>query len=331
MSMTILKETIDSHLDYFDGPWTMKLKEEYLRFLSPDTTPGIPDIIDEKDINLISDEKKILVSLNIGLYNFYYTCVVLLLRANRQAPDATMILDVSGIRSELNTTYYKFLFTLLDDLNIKYVVVDPLEANNLYVNNFYKLSHQEISNEDIEYFYKIIEKYIKNKDIKPFRKVYISRKYIAPRDFPMMKKGLMFSDDNRILNQKELEDYVTSCGFEIVYPEDFDNFIDQINYFYEAHTILSVTSSGITNCIFMQPGNTLIELITPLVMALGNPFGEEEIGGHESIHHIYHAVAYNKRHAYIGVPNFDRDVPTISNTVASNPYLSKIFSKEYNE
>ena len=331
MSLTVIKETNTNYLDHYEGSWTMHLTNKTLRFICQNIKRGVPDVINEKDINLISNEKKILVSLNIGLYNFYYTCVVLLLRAHKIVPDATVILDTSGIITELDTTYFKFLLKLLDDLNIKYEVLDTSDANNIYVNDFYILSRQEISHEDVEYFYNVLQKYIKNKDVKPFRKAYIARKYIHERVFPMMKPGLPFSDDNRILNEKELEEYLSSCGFEIVYPEDFETFIDQINYFNEVHTVISLTSSGITNSIFMKPGGTLIELVTPLVMALGDPFGKEQIHGHESIHHIYHAMTYNKRHNYVGIPNFDRDVSTIKNTVSLNKNILSFFTKESDE
>lgn len=328
MSSTPIQSTQSNFIDYYDGPWTIKFISKSLRVNSNALSPGEVLDLPETTIKMISDDKKILVALNIGLYNFYYHCVTLLLRANRYAPEATMILDTSGVASELDTTYFKFLLKLLDDLKIKYELFDPSEGDALYINNFYILGNQYISYDDVDYVYKILQNYVVDKNVKPFRKIYISRGYIQPRNYPNQKPGLMFNSDNRIIDEERLEEYLSSCGFEIVRPEDFDDFTKQINYFYEAKTIMSLTSSGMTNAIFMQPGGTMIELITPLVLALGNPYGEEDIDAQDIIHHLYQIMSYTKRHAYVGIPNFDREPETIKKTIAENSYLSMIIKEE---
>lgn len=326
MSSTVIESTSKNVLGYYEGPWTIKFTSKTLRVASNDITFGEVKDLPEGTHKMISDNKKILVPLNIGLYNFYYHCVTLLLRANKVDPDATLILDTTGVLSELNTTYYKFLFKLLDDLKIKYEIFHPIDGDALYINNFYVLDQQQISYDDIDYLYNILQKYIVNKDVAPFRKIYISRKYIEERNYPNQKPGLKFNSDNRIVNEEKLEEYLSSCGFEIIRPEDFMNFVDQLNYFYEAKTIMSLTSSGMTNAIFMQPGGTMIEIITPLVLALGNPYGEEEIDALDVIHHLYQIMSYTKRHAYIGISNFDRDPETIKKTISNNEHLSRIIN-----
>lgn len=318
MSMTTIDETNKKRLHYYDGNWTMNFMQPTLRFVSNDITKGKHEDLGPEDIILISKEKKILISLNIGLYNFYYHTVSLLLSAHKEDPEAIMVLDMSGVQSELDQSYYKFIFQLLDDLKINYILVDPRKANKMYINNFYIIVRQTIGPKDTTLLYETMKRYVKNKDVVPHKRVYISRKYIAPREFKNAKPGLNFNSDNRIIDEYLLEQDLVRLGFEPVYPEEFLDFTEQINFFYEVDTLISLTSSGISNICFMQPGGTIIELVTPLVMALGNPNGEESIDCNESIHHLYHAMAYNKGHMYIGVPNFDRQPETIIKTILSN-------------
>ena len=324
MSSTVIQTTNENVITYHEGAWTMTFVNKTMRFSACNPTKGEMDLLPKGTKSMISANKKILVSLNIGLYNFYYDCLNLILRANKIAPDATIILDVTGISTDLEKPYFKFVLKLLDDLDINYELFDPSDLNAIYINDFYTLSQQQVSFEDVEYLYGIVQKYIHNTELKPFRNIYVSRKNVERRDYPKQKPGLMFNGDNRILDEDALEDYLVSLGFEVVYPEDFDDFVDQINYFYEAKTIISATSSGMTNAIFMQPGGTMIELMTPLVLALGNPYGEDDIDAQDILHHLYQIIAYNKRHTYIGIPNHGRESKTIKETIQDNEYLSKI-------
>ena len=72
----------------------------------------------------------------------------------------------------------------------------------------------------------------------------------------------------RMDNYKYLEDFFEKYNFEIIdnineFYAFSENFIDQINFFNEVKTLISVSGSGLTNSLFMQKNTNLIELITP--------------------------------------------------------------------
>ncbi|MEY5041214.1 MAG: hypothetical protein RLZZ414_756 [Bacteroidota bacterium] len=79
-------------------------------------------------------------------------------------------------------------------------------------------------------------------NIKPFRKIYISR-----------------SEAQRNMNnEKELCEFLSSEGFEIIIPHKTEN-LPQI--FNEAKIVMGVHGSNLADCCFCQKGSTLIELL----------------------------------------------------------------------
>lgn len=63
----------------------------------------------------------------------------------------------------------------------------------------------------------------------------------------------------KVLNEEELETLLVSCGFEIIQPDDW-TLAEQVNAFSECDTLIGIHGAGLTNCLFMPPGGTVIEL-----------------------------------------------------------------------
>ena len=128
----------------------------------------------------------------------------------------------------------------------------------------------------------------------------------------------------RILTDEKKKFFIDN-GVEVIYPEDIPDFADQINYFYETKTLISLTSSGIANSLFMKPGGTILEIVTPLLQAMGNPFDPNNpVDVREDIHHIYNAMAYNKNHYYLSIQNHDRQSQTIINKMLNHDSFSSL-------
>lgn len=319
MSISTIKQTDNKCLTYYEGDYTIEFTRPSLRFDDVRPVEGLSGDISEISPSFCSPEKKILVSLNIGMYNFYYTCVTAILLAHKEQPEAMFIFDSSGIQSESGQSHIVFLQVFLDDLGIKYIIEDISKFQKIYINNFYTISWHMRSKEELELLYQSITPYLKNAEVEPFRTVYISRGKVSDRTFPHIKPGASFSGDTRILDEEILEKFFIDNGVEVIHPQDIPDFADQINYFYETKTLISLTSSGIANALFMKPGGTIIEIVTPLLQAMGNPFDENNpVEVREDLHHIYNALSYNKNHYYLSIQNHDRRSQTIIDKILNH-------------
>jgi len=76
------------------------------------------------------------------------------------------------------------------------------------------------------------------------RKLYVSR---ANAEF------------RKILNEGELEERVKAYGYEVVQPEGWP-LEKQISVFSECVSLIGIHGAGLTNCLFMPPGGTVVEL-----------------------------------------------------------------------
>lgn len=322
-------------------PFKHHEKEYTVRFTRPTLKFDVLDIVEGYDLNLaretfpsfISDNKKIIISLNIGMYNFYYMCVPLILKAHEMYPDAELLLDSSGVVFETGSTYYDFLPKLLDDLGVNYKIIDATRLEGMLINNFYTVDSFTFCDKDTTRVYNTMKKYVKNPEIEPFRKVYVSRKKVPDRTFKFAKPDIEFNSDNRIIDEDVLEDFFTSVGIEVVNPEDFPNFEDQINYFYQTKLLISLTSSGIANALFMKPRGTVFELVTPLIQAMAwyDPLHDKDmppVDTREDIHHLYNALVYNKDHDYLSIQNRDRKSETIINKIINSKAIMSIIKED---
>jgi hypothetical protein len=104
-------------------------------------------------------------------------------------------------------------------------------------------------------------------------------------------------------------------GFEIVCPEDFDSFEDQIEYFDSVKTLVSPTSAGLVNGLLMKKNQTIIELEVPMVAQ-----------GKESLHSLYPGLLFNSGHIFIMIPSL-RDSTEIINKIESNKNIMGILNE----
>jgi capsular polysaccharide biosynthesis protein len=109
-----------------------------------------------------------------------------------------------------------------------------------------------------------------------------------------------------------MESYFSSLGFEIIYPEDFLNFNDQLIFFNEVKIIAGVTNAGLLNSIFMQPGGIVLELTVPLI-----------VYGTEKIHHQYKGLADVKEHMYLSLFSM-RKVDDFIDKIENNKMIKEL-------
>jgi hypothetical protein len=179
--------------------------------------------------------------------------------------------------------------------------------------------------------YEFFKKYIDDPNIEPYRNVYLTRKKLEKDPENISKKAgkLSYKSDKRIDSEDELAEVFEELGFEVIAPEDFKDFHEQLNFFNSVKTLASLTSSGLSNAFFMQPGQTMVELSTPLVVISPIISGERTImdlvdEGQENLlvaqelHMFYKMIAYLKDHTYFSINNPVRSAQKLRESIHSN-------------
>jgi hypothetical protein len=179
--------------------------------------------------------------------------------------------------------------------NIQYEFVKISEENPIEINNFLFFNMYPLHVKAID---AVAKEALKDSlVVNPNKKVYLSRaklKTIKEEEvlFGGLDKSKFSSDsDQRIDNEEQLIEYFNYLGFEIIYTEDFFCMEEQINFFSQVKTIVSVTTAGLANAIFMPTGGKVIELTVPLITH-----------GVESIHNVYQGISFAKKHKYMSLP-----------------------------
>lgn len=105
-----------------------------------------------------------------------------------------------------------------------------------------------------------------------FRKIFISRERYNQRYLERINE--LKSQQRYYKDEKQLEDFFKSEGYEIVYAEDY-GLIDQIKLFSEAKTIASLSGAGLFNLLWGNQDTKIIEImINPLYRYHFKEFGE---------------------------------------------------------
>lgn len=276
----------------------------------------IDDSINKDNILMSDDNKLIWIPYRSGIYNQFVECFPFLIESflhNKKYEYVVIIKNTNQhFVAKEDEMHMNFINKVMTDLGIKFFIYET-DKDEVFINNFcilhYTTSNQKkIIQQEKDIFYK----YVKDKNKKPFRKVYLSRKHIEPRHYFWIKDGLSTRTDDRLIDEEVFELFLIKNGFEIIVPEKkFNNFIDQINYMYEVQTLVSLSSSGITNSIFMQPNTKVVEIVTGYPGTYENftenkKIEEKSFEGFESLHLLYVVLSYLNNNIHISIPNHTR-------------------------
>jgi hypothetical protein len=283
---------------------------------------------DKHALDFVSDQPKVFVNLSFSPYHFIHDDLGEFLAQYEKTPDAKFIIDITQI-AEMDPlpSFLNFFFRHLNAKKIDYVPINFNKVNKMNINNFYVRNPGAESyeiNDPSPKIHAMALEYVKDKDVPATKKVYVSRKNFKGRELSKIIQGrLPYANDNRMDDEKKVEDYFKSLGFEIAVPEDFKTFEDQINYFYEAKMVVSATSSGFINAFFMRPGSTMVEISTPLISfsRLGDGVTQPMSVGQQEIHHFYHMMSIAMGHKYISIENKDRSSEKVIDIIESDSNL----------
>ena len=144
---------------------------------------------------------------------------------------------------------------------------------------------------------------------KPTKKVYISRKYMESSypDIELTEASTRNTDRHkRIDNEEEIENFFKSYNFEILYPENsFDSLEQQIDYFKDVKTLVGLTGAGLTNSVFMQPETNLVEIASPIIF-YNRIYSTSIVDFSEAQHFFYSKIAFERKLFYYTVNNIEK-------------------------
>lgn len=281
-----------------------------------------------KTLDLTSNTHKTLLLCAGSFYHFFLDDVSSILEAMQQYPDNEIIVDISRVdelmgQEDGSFTFFFEFIELLKFYKIKHKVVKLVDFDIVYINDFYVANYKTVSSLRGQNIYEFFGPYVKDTEQKPFRNVYVSRRRQdeSYRKHKIFDEKTGFSYDGlRIDDEVALEKTFVDLGFEVVYPEDFNGFDEQVNFFYSVKTIASLTSSGLTNAVFMQPGGTMIEIVSPVIAKPISPDGVAD-PLQKGIHNFYKDISFLKEHTYIAIQNPNFKFEDVRNTIESNEKL----------
>jgi hypothetical protein len=288
----------------------------------------------EGNPSFISDNPKIFLKFPKSFYHCMYDFLGTLFHLYEIDSNILFIIDSGEAKkSPSSSKLVDFCMSVLDYHKVKYQEVDLHGTKEININNFYVQGKNHLDHNAQNLVFKYFLPFVKDPSIKPFRKVYISRSYINQIKKKFYGDGvssrLSRQEYSRLKDEVKLEEYFASHGFDVVIPEKFESFQDQLNFFYEVKTAVAVTGGGLTNTLFMQDGGIVVELMTTLITE-ANGVGVEPKDKYfeEAQHHFYHSIAFNKNHLYVGLKNVERNPDTIINYFETDKILKAVFEQD---
>ena len=277
---------LDSETSYF-----MKVNHDWSRLELQEN----PTLKDKNILNLVDKDNKALVHLDGDFFPFLFQDIpgILYLYSRIKYRNFKIYIYTLKEDSPNYTNLKHFLIKYLTDINVKFEFLKKKEFDGIAINNFVNIesSFDPFSARLIN---SKTRKYLKSYTRIPFKKVFVARDKALPQ---------------RIDGDEKIKNFFMESGFEIIYPEQFESFIDQINYFSECKVIAGISGSGLSNCIFMKPGGIMIELSSPLKPDPNNyPF---------EYHHYYRMMANAMEHLYFSISNLsEKEIDFIKNKKA---------------
>jgi hypothetical protein len=269
--------------------------------------------------DMLSPEVKVLIPIEDTFYHFFIDSLPALLKIHKQDPGVLFVLYLQ--RARPNPSYEKFLallFRILDSIDIKYKLIStvvgmdfaPTYKFDNYILIDQKINiHEILTFVDIEYAIDLAfkcardDKWEGGEMAAPFRKVYLTRGGKGGDIGPIAESYEFYKDDLRMYEEEKLEKFFTDLGYEVIDPETkFDSIMEQMAYMREVKTLVAVTCSGLANMIFMQKGQTVIELQAELVQVVG-AMDPDNIIPKQNLHNFYQPLSFMGGHTYIGVPS----------------------------
>jgi hypothetical protein len=324
----------------FEGMYTIKnvnppTSDDLFYFhIDGNMLKGYIEAANATTINLINGKKKLVKSICYSFYHSIMDDFSEILYALEKYPDHDVVIDISDIYPALygpgsEWDFFNVFVQTLKENGTNVSLVQLKSYDVIYMDNFKVVSFIYETGKKSNLIYEFFKQKVTDPDVKPTKNVFVSRGELEPRD-SVIAEGLSFDNDCRMDDHKELEKYFANLGYDIIHAEKFRSFQEQLDYFYSVKNIVSITGSGLTNAAFMQPGGSMFEIVTPLVVSVPPPDAPKDITNPffvQEIHNFYKNLAYYQDHTFACVQNPTRSVEEFKQKIDSNPKLKAFLDR----
>ena len=268
---------------------------------------------------LVSDRRKYLVLFNLAYFHAIMDTLTLIFRVQAVDPGILFVVYVDRTRVEISTVF-SYMLQVLDANMVEYVVIEtpanmrgtglesvehPLVSR---VTNFSYPANFEPTLADVRNAFDRVLKFAASAGgaeldaPKGDRKVYLSRRKVGYVELPAEVASRFeyagYTSDLRLSGESELEEYLSGLGFEIVCPEDFSSFEEQVRYMSGVEVLVSSTGSGLMNVGLMPSGGLVVELRCELLFGcIGGEWSAS--GPYQILIGEYADISYVKGHTHI--------------------------------
>lgn len=258
------------------------------------------DYQEHNSVEIVNEVPKGIIAIPDSYFHYFPDfigpVILFIKECVRYEVNSLHLIFVSPANLTIVKNFYGFLDHCLSkfarNINLSYQVVEMADVKYVKTNNVAVIRQADIG-ESINTIYKNAIEFAECSPVKPYRKVFLSRKDDKNKS----------SLQSRAVNEQECEDFFRSAGFEIVSGESFDNLFQQIKFFNEVSVLAALTGSGMTSSMFMQNGQTVLELVTPIRM--------EDSSARYELHNFYKTISMLKSHKLISVSNINKSSDTI--------------------
>jgi hypothetical protein len=234
-----------------------------------------------------------------SIYVFLNNCI-----KNNIEKVEIVVLNIDGDQTVVNNFgdfFDHFLSLFSEKIEIIHTPIKKRFENNLPVfkiNNSNVMDQQDIGI-SLDFLYQASKSFSESSEnVVPNKKIFLSRLRDSFRD----------SANNRDANAEEVESFFQSLGFEIINAESFGSLKEQMSFFNDVSVLVGYTGAGMTSSMFMQPGQTVVEIVCPLKFEDGDKY---------EIHNFYKTMSLLKKHTYIGVANINSSKEDILGQLAN--------------
>lgn len=266
------------------------------RFFDESPSKSYNEIQAGELLDLTSDNLKAVITIPDNYFHYFSDFVgpviVFLQNFQRAGGKKIELAFTTKHALEVVQNFYPFLEHCIkkfgQGLDVSYSVIVLDKINFIRINNFFVIPQLDIG-ESLEDLYESAVEFAGCTDAqRPHRKVFITRKHDSVKD----------SRGSRSANETVAEEFFKSQGFEIVYGEMFKSLKEQIAFFNSVSVFAGLTGSGLTSSLFMQNGQTVVELVCPL------KFTEDE--SRYEMHNFYKTISMLKDHSLISISNINK-------------------------
>lgn len=268
-------------------------------------------------LDLTSTNNKILIGLHPRIYHNLIDNLAKILYLDKNfksSPswgDFEFILDSSDIPSYFydkdGPAFFKFFLEVLEKKHINFTIINSSPKRMQELNKINNTSHPNknvIIKADNCAIFKDTELKLQNLDLLSNLFSEYSKDEVANKVVYLSRnvKSQKYINMDRQNNEYLIEEFFKNNGCEIVIPETFKTFEDQIKYFSSVKTLIGLTGSGLLNMLMMPNKSNIVEIYTPLETSSYNVETKSRMK-RTSTHGQYRDIAWSKNHTYVSIQN----------------------------